>query len=50
MKTRKRVLGQKHPDTLTNIGNLTFVMEEQDRKEEAIKLIIECVQLRNQVL
>jgi Tetratricopeptide repeat len=50
METRKRVLGQEHPHTLTSINNLAFTRKEQGRKWEAIELMAECVQLRNRVL
>jgi len=49
-ETTKRVLGAEHPDTLTSINNLAFTIKEQGRKMEAIKLMAECVQLRNRVL
>jgi hypothetical protein len=44
------VLGEEHPDTLTSMNNLAFTIQEQGRKVEAIKLMADCVQLRNQVL
>ena len=50
METRKRVLGDEHPDTLTSMNNLAFTMKELGRKMEAIKLMAECVKLRNRVL
>ncbi|KAH0544448.1 hypothetical protein GP486_008515 [Trichoglossum hirsutum] len=50
MKTRKRVLGEEHPDTLTSMANLAFTFRSQDRNEEAILLLEKCVQLRKQVL
>ena len=50
VETRKRVLGEEHPDTLTSIANLAFTMREQGRVTEAIRLMAECVQLHNRVL
>ena len=50
METRKRVLGEEHPDTLTSMNNLAYTWKEQGRDEEAIKLMTECVQLRTQIL
>ena len=50
METSLRVLGQEHPDTLTSMNNLVFTIKEQDRKEETIKLMTECIQLQNRVL
>ena len=50
MEISKRVLGEEHPDTLTGMNNLAFTMKEQGRTVEAIKLMTECVQLRNEVL
>ena len=46
METRKRVLGQEHPDTLSSMANLAFTTKDQSRKEEAIEVMVECVQLR----
>ncbi|KAG9235723.1 Tetratricopeptide repeat-domain-containing protein [Amylocarpus encephaloides] len=50
METRKRVLGQEHPDTLTSMNNLAFSWKQLGRSEEAIKLLEECVILGSQVL
>jgi len=32
METRKRVLGEEHPDTLTSMNNLAFTIQKQGRK------------------
>ena len=50
MDTRKRVLGEEHPDTLTSMNNLAFTWKENGRHVEALKLMKECVQLRTLVL
>jgi hypothetical protein len=38
MKTRKRVLGQEHPDTLTSMANLASTYRNQGRWKEAEEL------------
>ena len=38
MKTRKRVLGEEHPDTLASMGNLASTYQNQGRWKEAEKL------------
>jgi Tetratricopeptide repeat len=50
MKTRKRVLGQEHPDTLTSMCNLTFTWKSQGRDVEAFELLNECSLLQKQKL
>ena len=50
METRKRVLGDEHPDTLTSMHNLAFTLQSQARHEEALALMERCFQLREQVL
>jgi Tetratricopeptide repeat len=50
METRKKKLGADHPSTLTSMANLAFMWKEQGRDAEAISLMRECVQLREQVL
>ena len=50
METSRRVLGDKHPSTLSSMNNLAFTMKELGRKIEATKLMAECVKLRNRVL
>jgi hypothetical protein len=50
METRKRVLGEEHPSTLTSMNNLAFTWKGQDRVEEAIRLMNHCIRLRMQVL
>ena len=50
METRKRVLGEEHPSTLTSMNNLACMWNGQGRNEEAIRLMSECVQLSTQIL
>ena len=50
METRKRVLGQEHPDTLTSMNNLAFTWKGQGHAKEALLLMEECVRLRERRL
>ncbi|KAH6629433.1 hypothetical protein C7974DRAFT_394464 [Boeremia exigua] len=50
METRKRVLGDEHPDTLTSMHNLAYTLWSLSRHKEAIALMEPCFQLRQQVL
>ena len=50
MQTRKRVLGDEHPDTLTSMNNLAYTLQLQSRYKEALALIETCFHLRQQVL
>ena len=50
IETSQSVLGEEHPDTLTSMNNLTITIKEQGRKEDAIKVITECVELRERIL
>ena len=50
IETFKRVLGEEHLDTLTNMNNLAFTFKAQGRNDEAILLMEKCFQLREQVL
>ena len=50
METRKRVLGEEHPDTLTSMNNLAFTWKAQGRGAGAFKLMEECVQLQTRIL
>jgi tetratricopeptide (TPR) repeat protein len=38
IETRKKVLGQDHPDTLTSMGNLASIFMEQERWKDAAEL------------
>jgi hypothetical protein len=50
METKKRVLGEENPDTLTSMNNLAFTLKGRGQNAEAIKLMEKCVQLRMLVL
>jgi hypothetical protein len=50
METRKRVLGEEHPDTLNSMNNLAFIWKDIGRHGDAIGLIQTCFDLRQQVL
>ena len=39
METRKRVLKEEHPDTLTSMANLVLTYRNQGRWDETIELI-----------
>jgi hypothetical protein len=49
METRKRVLGEEHPSTLTNIDNLAHTWKSQSRNKEAILLMEKCLELRKRI-
>src|SRR5256886_17626362 len=48
IETRKRVLGQEHPDTLTSMNNLAWTWKSQGRDPEAVGLMSECYRLLKQ--
>ena len=50
VKTRKRVLGEEHPSTLTSMANLAFTWESQGQRAKAVALMVECVHLRTRIL
>jgi len=50
METSKTKLGADHPDTLTSMNNLAFTWKAQGRSAEAIVLMRQCVQQRQQEL
>ena len=50
LELSEKVLGKEHPDTLASLQNLAFTIQVQGRLMEAIKLIMECVQLRSRYL
>jgi hypothetical protein len=50
METRKRVLGDEHPDTLNSMANLAFTLKSRGHHDRAISLMEECWQLREQAL
>ncbi|KAH7125072.1 hypothetical protein B0J13DRAFT_455109, partial [Dactylonectria estremocensis] len=49
-ETRKRVLGEEHPDTLTSMNNLAASWKDQGRTRDASALMRNCVVLRERVL
>jgi hypothetical protein len=50
METTKRVLSDKHPNTLSSMANLAFTLQSQARYKEALALMERCFQLCKQVL
>jgi hypothetical protein len=48
METMVRVLGEEHPSMLTSMNNLAFTWKERGRNVEAVKLMHECVQSRDE--
>ena len=50
MKTRKRVLKEEHPDTLTSMANLAVTYRNQGRWDEAEKLQMQVMESRKRVL
>ena len=50
METRKKVLGQEHPDTLIGMANLASTYWNQGRWNEAEELNVQVMETRNRVL
>ncbi|KAI4098876.1 MAG: hypothetical protein L6R37_006269, partial [Teloschistes peruensis] len=50
LQTRKRVLGEEHPDTLTSMANLAATYRDQGRWKEAEELEVRVLQTRKRVL
>jgi Tetratricopeptide repeat len=50
METRKRVLGQEHPDTLTSMANLASTFWSQGRWKEAEELEMQVMETSVRVL
>jgi tetratricopeptide (TPR) repeat protein len=50
MRTRKRVLTDEHPDTLTSMANLAATYRNQGRWKEAEELQVQVMQTRKRVL
>jgi tetratricopeptide (TPR) repeat protein len=50
METRKRVLGDEHPDTLTSMGNLALTYWNQGRWKDAEELEVQVIETRKRVL
>ena len=39
MKTRKRILGEEHPSTLTSMNNLAFILRSLKRRQSSLNLM-----------
>ena len=50
METKKRVLGEEHPDTLGSMANLASTYRNQGRWNEAEKLDVQVIETRKRVL
>ncbi|KAE8357567.1 hypothetical protein BDV27DRAFT_164399 [Aspergillus caelatus] len=50
MELCKRVLGPKHPDTLSSVNNLALIYRNQGQWNKAERLAIQVIELRKQVL
>jgi hypothetical protein len=50
METRKRVLGEEHPSTLTSMANLAHTWKGQGRDADALRLIKHSLELLIEVL
>ena len=50
METRKRVLGEEHPDTLNSMANLAATYSNQGRWTEAEKIQVQVMEARRRVL
>lgn len=49
METRKKVLGEEHPDTLTSMHNLALTYQKQGRRKEAEELQVQVTDIRKKV-
>ena len=50
METEKGVLGEEHPDALTNMENLALTYSSQGRWKEAEQLLVQISEARTRVL
>ena len=50
METRKRVLGEEHPDTLDSMANLASTFSNQGRWRETEELEVQVIKTRKRVL
>ncbi|ORY50598.1 TPR-like protein [Rhizoclosmatium globosum] len=50
LETKKRVLGQDHPDTLSSLNNLALLYKSQGKYEQAEPMYIECLETSKRVL
>jgi hypothetical protein len=46
MELRKRILGEKHSDSLNSMVNLAYTLQSQDRCKEATDLMMRVERLR----
>jgi hypothetical protein len=46
MQTRKRMLGDEHPDTLISMDKLAFIYWNQERWKEARELFVQVTRAR----
>ena len=49
LKIRERLVGEKHPDTITSYNDLAFVYQNTGRYEQALPLHMKCVSLRIEI-
>jgi tetratricopeptide (TPR) repeat protein len=50
METRRRVLGEEHPDTLTSTANLALIHRDQGRWSEAEKIQVQVIETMTRIL
>ena len=50
METSAKVLGDKHPSTLTSIANLTRTYKAKDCNNEAVQLIKTVLHLQKEII
>ena len=50
LETRKKVLGEEHPDTLWSMDNLAITVKSKGEDQKAIALMEECIEKRKRVL
>ncbi|KAF2729024.1 hypothetical protein EJ04DRAFT_82483 [Polyplosphaeria fusca] len=50
METRKRVLGDEHPSTLTSMANLAYTFKNQGDVDRAVSLMQDCYKRQVEVL
>lgn len=46
VELRKRILGEKHPDSLNSMVNLAYTLQSQDHYKEATDLMMRVERLR----
>jgi Tetratricopeptide repeat len=50
LELQKKVLGEKHPETIRAMANLALTWWQQGRSSEAEKLRVDALELRKKVL